>query len=87
MLVGVVACAAFAGYSVVQGEAVYGEVVCVACFVLEDDPALVGLLLVDDELVVLVEQLLPSEGKKVADAEPKNIPQPMRRQSAYFSSR
>lgn len=32
-------------------------------------PALVGLLLVDDELVVLVEQLLPSEGKKVADAE------------------
>ena len=34
-------------------------------------PALVGLLLVDDELVVLVEQLLPSEGKKVADAEPE----------------
>ena len=33
-----------------------------------DGPALVGLLLVDDELVVLVEQLLPSEGKKVADA-------------------
>ena len=36
-----------------------------------DGPALVGLLLVDDELVVLVEQLLPSEGKKVADAEPE----------------
>lgn len=34
-----------------------------------DGPALVGLLLVDDELVVLVEQLLPSEGKKIADAE------------------
>ena len=33
------------------------------------DPALVGLLLVDDELVVLIEQLLPSKGKKVADAE------------------
>lgn len=33
-----------------------------------DGPALVGLLLVDDKLVVLVEQLLPSEGKKVADA-------------------
>ena len=33
-----------------------------------DGPALVGLLLVDDELVVLIEQLLPSEGKKVADA-------------------
>lgn len=32
-------------------------------------PALVGLLLVDDELVVLVEQLLPSEGKKIADSE------------------
>ena len=40
MLVGVVACAAFACYSVVQGEAVHGEVVCVACLVLEDDPAL-----------------------------------------------
>lgn len=34
-----------------------------------DGPALVGLLLVDDELVVLIEQLLPSKGKKVADAE------------------
>ena len=34
-----------------------------------DGPALVGLLLVDDELVVLVAQLLPSEGKKIADAE------------------
>lgn len=34
-------------------------------------PALVGLLLIDDELVVLVEQLLPSEGEKVADAEPE----------------
>lgn len=40
MLVGVVACAAFAGHSVVQGEAVHGEVVCVATFVLEDDSAL-----------------------------------------------
>lgn len=34
-----------------------------------DGPALVGLLLVDDELVVLFEQLLPSQGEKVADAE------------------
>lgn len=34
-----------------------------------DGSALVGLLLVDDELVILVEQLLPSEGEKVADAE------------------
>lgn len=34
-----------------------------------DGPALVGLFLVDDELVVLVEQLLPSEGEKVADAQ------------------
>lgn len=34
-----------------------------------DGSALVGLLLVDDELVVLVEQLLPSEGKKIADSE------------------
>lgn len=33
-----------------------------------DGPALVCLLFVDDELVVLIEQLLPSEGKKVADA-------------------
>ena len=40
MLVGVVACAAFAGNPVVQGEAVHGEVVCVAGLVLEDDPAL-----------------------------------------------
>ena len=40
MLVGVVACAAFACYSVVQGEAAHGEVVCVAGIVLEDDPAL-----------------------------------------------
>ena len=37
-------------------------------------PALVGLLLVDDELVVLVEQLLPSEGNKVADAESEEDP-------------
>ena len=34
-----------------------------------DCPAFVGLLLVDDELVVLVEQLLPSKGEKVTDAE------------------
>ena len=40
MLVGVVDCAAFACYSVVQGEAVHGEVVCVACLVLKDDSAL-----------------------------------------------
>ena len=40
MLVGVVACAAFACHSVVQGEAVHGEVVCVACLVLKDDSAL-----------------------------------------------
>lgn len=40
MFVGVVACAAFAGHSVVQGEAVHGEVVCVACLVLKDDSAL-----------------------------------------------
>lgn len=40
MLVGVVDCAAFACYSVVQGEAVHGEVVCVASFVLEDNPSL-----------------------------------------------
>lgn len=33
-----------------------------------DGPSLVGLYLIDDELVVLVEQLLPSEGKKIADA-------------------
>ncbi len=40
MPVGVVACAAFAGHSVVQGEAVHGEVICVAGLVLEDDSAL-----------------------------------------------
>lgn len=40
MLVGVVACDAFACYSVVQGEEVHGEVVCVAGLVLEDDSAL-----------------------------------------------
>ena len=40
VLVGVVDCAAFACYSVVQGEAVHGEVVCVASPVLEDHPAL-----------------------------------------------
>ena len=40
MLVGVVDCTAFACYSVVQGEAVHGEVVCVACLVLKDDSAL-----------------------------------------------
>ena len=40
VLVGVVDCAAFACYSVVQGEAVHGEVVCVASPVLEDNPAL-----------------------------------------------
>ena len=40
MLVGVVYCAAFACHSVVQGEAVHGEVVCVASLVLEDNPAL-----------------------------------------------
>ena len=40
MLVGVVDCTAFACYSVVQGEAVHGEVVCVASPVLEDNPAL-----------------------------------------------
>ena len=40
VFVGVVACAAFAGHSVVQGEAVHGEVVCVAGLVLEDNPAL-----------------------------------------------
>ena len=34
-----------------------------------DGPAFVGLLLVDDELVVLVEKLLPSEEEKVTDAE------------------
>ena len=34
-----------------------------------DGPALVGLLLVDDELVILIEQLLPSEGEKVTDTE------------------
>lgn len=39
-----------------------------------DGPALVGLLLIDDELVVLVEQLLPSEGNKVADAESEEDP-------------
>ena len=33
-----------------------------------DGSALVGLLLVDNELVVLVEQLFPSEGEKVTDA-------------------
>lgn len=44
MLVGVVACAAFAGHAIVQGESVHGEVVGVAAFVLEDDSAL-------DELV------------------------------------
>lgn len=40
MLDGVVACAAFACYSVVQGEAVHGEVLCVAGLVLEDNPSL-----------------------------------------------
>ena len=40
MLVGVVACAAFAGHAIVQGEAVHREVVCVAGLVLEDDSAL-----------------------------------------------
>lgn len=40
MLVGVVDCAAFAGNPVIQGEAVHGEVVCVASFVLEDNPSL-----------------------------------------------
>ena len=40
MLVGVAACDAFACYSVVQGEEVHGEVVCVAGLVLEDDSAL-----------------------------------------------
>ena len=40
VLVGVVDCAAFACYSVVQGEAVHGEVVCVACLVLKNDSAL-----------------------------------------------
>ena len=40
MLVGVVACATFAGNPVIQGEAVHGEVVCVASFVLEDNPSL-----------------------------------------------
>lgn len=40
VLVGVVDCAAFACYSGVQGEAVHGEVVCVASPVFEDDPAL-----------------------------------------------
>lgn len=40
VLVGVVACDAFACYSVVQGEEVHGEVVCVAGLVLEDDSAL-----------------------------------------------
>ena len=39
VLVGVVDCTAFACYSVVQGEAVHGEVVCVASPVLEDNPA------------------------------------------------
>lgn len=39
-----------------------------------DGPALVGLLLVDDELVVLIEQLLPSEGKKVTDAKSEEDP-------------
>ena len=33
-----------------------------------DGPALVGLLLIDDEFVVFIEQLLPSKGEKVADA-------------------
>lgn len=33
-----------------------------------DRPALGGLLLIDDELVVLVEQLLPSQREKVTDA-------------------
>lgn len=40
VLVGVVACATFAGNPVIQGEAVHGEVVCVASFVLEDNPSL-----------------------------------------------
>ena len=44
MLVGLVDCAAFAGYPVVQGEAVHGGVVCVASPVLEDNPALDKLL-------------------------------------------
>lgn len=34
-----------------------------------DGPSLVCLLFVDDELVILIEQLRPSKGKKVADAE------------------
>ena len=33
-----------------------------------DGPSLVGLLLIDDEHVVLVEQLLPSQREKVTDA-------------------
>lgn len=36
-----------------------------------DGPALVSLLLVDNKLVILIEQLLPSEGEKVADAKPE----------------
>ena len=40
MLVGVVACAAFAGHAIVQGEAVHREVVGIAAFVFEDDSAL-----------------------------------------------
>ena len=41
-----------------------------------DGPAFVGLLLVDDELVILVEQLLPSERKKIADAETEEYAAP-----------
>ena len=36
-----------------------------------DGSALVGLLVVEDEHIILIEQLLPSEGEKVADAEPE----------------
>ena len=36
-----------------------------------DGSALVGLLVLEDELVILIEQLLPSEGEKAADAEPE----------------
>ena len=52
-----------------------------------DGPALVGLLLVDDELVVLVEQLLHLRERRSLMRSPKKIPQPVRRLSAYFFSR
>ena len=52
-----------------------------------DGPALVGLLLVDNEIVVIVEQLPHLRERRSLMRNPKKMPQPINRLSAYFSSR